>query len=1017
MGGTAGNAKGGTGGAESAGGTTSVGGSSAAGGSMSAGGTAGSAGTSVSIGGEGGEAGEVSGAAGVAGEAGEAGEAGSGASVGAGGTSNAGGGSGGASGQGGSGTGGAIGGSAGVAGSATGASGGTVGASGGGGVTGVAGMDGGVAGTGGGVAGTGGTDACSGVTCNGHGVCSALSGSAVCSCDSGFVNGADAATCLDLNECTANNGGCDSLTTCTNSVGGFACGACPPGYDGTGATGCVPRACSGAPDPTCACIHVAPDGDDTAGAATGGVAPFASVQTAIDFAASHRTHATTVCLAEGALCGTSASYAGPSGADLTMRDGISVYGQYESTSWTQCSSGSTALLPSTPTGVLFDTSILEPTVLGGVVVERFASATTTGISVLGAQNVLVSGVLVGGGAGAANLFGVDLAGGAEARLSVEIFDPNAADAGWSPSGSNIGVRAVGATAAVSGASLYLVSGGNGTGVGVWLEDAPGSSVQGTTIDLQATLEEIPASLTGIHAVRSGPTLALDGNQIRVVSSPGTATAATGVEVMDSGVASLGSTPVSVGPAQTMNGVHTTRTAVTSTGSIALSALASPSSGVRGVWLDDSPGSAIVGPVTVTQGYGVEGIHVVGDATGDELTGPVTITTPDTGGDATPNIGISLQECADSAPFIGSSVVVTLGVGSWTATGIAAGCPAVISNTVAMNGSSPRWSQNLTGIACSGACEIRDTSVGLKLAADQIFNPPPMPPGAEIDWTGIGCSPGCGAITGSNIQGLSGISEQQFSAFHGNAVTAGSTPLVSRNHIAANCGGPEGYALSASGRVENNVIQGPTCGFSLRGIASNVTTLTTNSYGLLASGADVHSNSIDGGGVCDFPPHDPTNPLDHYFDTRPHSCTSIAVQGTGTLRNDWLEGTIALSVPLNSTIEHNNLLGNIVKTPGFMGSPPQFMSIAELETTDPAASGNFKGFSSTDGVDAGTRTGAPAADIDGTLRDAYPDVGPYEMTGAPSACFGVDCNHGVCLNGACQCDPAFTGTQCDVPNGP
>lgn len=39
--------------------------------------------------------------------------------------------------------------------------------------------------------------------------------------------------------CSVNNGACDPLTTCTNSVNGPVCGACPAGYTGTGSTGCV----------------------------------------------------------------------------------------------------------------------------------------------------------------------------------------------------------------------------------------------------------------------------------------------------------------------------------------------------------------------------------------------------------------------------------------------------------------------------------------------------------------------------------------------------------------------------------------------------------------------------------------------------------------------------------------------------------------------------------------------------------------------------------------------------------
>lgn len=41
--------------------------------------------------------------------------------------------------------------------------------------------------------------------------------------------------------CAVGNGGCDALTTCSESNGAIFCGACPSGYDGTGATGCIDR--------------------------------------------------------------------------------------------------------------------------------------------------------------------------------------------------------------------------------------------------------------------------------------------------------------------------------------------------------------------------------------------------------------------------------------------------------------------------------------------------------------------------------------------------------------------------------------------------------------------------------------------------------------------------------------------------------------------------------------------------------------------------------------------------------
>jgi hypothetical protein len=50
---------------------------------------------------------------------------------------------------------------------------------------------------------------------------------------------ADCSFCADINECAVNNGGCDPLTTCTNTAGSFRCSNCPPGYTGSGRTGCM----------------------------------------------------------------------------------------------------------------------------------------------------------------------------------------------------------------------------------------------------------------------------------------------------------------------------------------------------------------------------------------------------------------------------------------------------------------------------------------------------------------------------------------------------------------------------------------------------------------------------------------------------------------------------------------------------------------------------------------------------------------------------------------------------------
>ncbi len=61
-------------------------------------------------------------------------------------------------------------------------------------------------------------------------------GSRACGpCPAGFT-GTGATACMDVNECSTNNGGCSTqpMVSCTNTVGSRSCGACPSGFSGNG---------------------------------------------------------------------------------------------------------------------------------------------------------------------------------------------------------------------------------------------------------------------------------------------------------------------------------------------------------------------------------------------------------------------------------------------------------------------------------------------------------------------------------------------------------------------------------------------------------------------------------------------------------------------------------------------------------------------------------------------------------------------------------------------------------------
>ena len=62
--------------------------------------------------------------------------------------------------------------------------------------------------------------------------CIDTQGNYICQCKAGFVAiGND--ICENINECLANNGGCDSNALCTDTVGSFKC-SCNSGFYGDG---------------------------------------------------------------------------------------------------------------------------------------------------------------------------------------------------------------------------------------------------------------------------------------------------------------------------------------------------------------------------------------------------------------------------------------------------------------------------------------------------------------------------------------------------------------------------------------------------------------------------------------------------------------------------------------------------------------------------------------------------------------------------------------------------------------
>ena len=75
-------------------------------------------------------------------------------------------------------------------------------------------------------------------TCAERQRCVVDGGSTRCDCALGTIPLGD--SCEIATSCAGGNGGCDRLTMCSVNQGARMCTACPPGYTGTGESGCIP---------------------------------------------------------------------------------------------------------------------------------------------------------------------------------------------------------------------------------------------------------------------------------------------------------------------------------------------------------------------------------------------------------------------------------------------------------------------------------------------------------------------------------------------------------------------------------------------------------------------------------------------------------------------------------------------------------------------------------------------------------------------------------------------------------
>jgi hypothetical protein len=299
----------------------------------------------------------------------------------------------------------------------------------------------------------------------------------------------DGSTDEGLGTITCGVGNC--ATTVAACTGGVV-GSCVPGPATLNdPCGGGDSDCDGAIDEDCAtCVPVSPTGND--GTADGTTAnPFRTIQAAIDWAAADSTRPRIVCVAAGTACGQTATYAGA----VTMANGISVYGNYETGGWTRCTTSTTVIQPGTAEGVLFPAAVASTTVLDGFRVDRHTSTTTAGVTLDGATQAVLSNLVISNTPSVTSSYGVNLINGAAALITASsIFAGNG-------SAVSIGVRSVGSTPTIlRNCQRYDASGrcdefcnssgnairgrfttGTGESYAVLLDGSPGAVVQASAM--------------------------------------------------------------------------------------------------------------------------------------------------------------------------------------------------------------------------------------------------------------------------------------------------------------------------------------------------------------------------------------------------------------------------------------------------------------------------------------------------------------------------------------------------------
>jgi hypothetical protein len=316
----------------------------------------------------------------------------------------------------------------------------------------------------------------------GNGICQnggagSSSGTAGSTSSGGSASAGEGGAGNDGSSGQAGEGSSGEAGSQASGAGGDMNAAGEGGSSTTGGLGGLGGAAGGSGAPSGdECLHVAPDGSDEDAVVSEGATPFATVQAAIAFAATHPAAPRSICVAAGPECGQSFDYVDGRG-NLQLTSELSIYGKYESTSFTRCSASTTRL---------------QPKQLGGVRIAGTLQARLDGFAIRSNPRWTGPAIVT-----------IDLASGVELRdLTIEDYE----------SGRSTGIHVTDAEASVTESTIVLQNGLD-VSIGIIAERSR-MAISKTTVDVASSY--VARGMTFDHCADSS----ISENTVATVVPPG-----------------------------------------------------------------------------------------------------------------------------------------------------------------------------------------------------------------------------------------------------------------------------------------------------------------------------------------------------------------------------------------------------------------------------------------------------------------------------------------------------------------